>query len=223
MVIYASNHSQEITYHASIVKDYFPSTFEDGTTEVNGLELILNSNGTTAYIRIPWISTTIGIHKLAGHIGVVIQSPTSVANESIGVCSFGCPAHSKVTVSKVVDQDLSGDCTKQAYSVCSINDFAILRPQTVGESYFDKCLFDVLKSNNSNSSWITLAMVNSLNLLGPDAPAYLSHNVTQVPEHENQQSTKDHALTSNASGSILCITMVTWCLSLYVMLYILLT
>ena len=226
MVISASNCSQETIYHASAVGDYLPATFEDGTDGVNGLELILNSNGTSAYIRISWISTVIVIHKLAGHIGIAIQSPASVANKSVGLCLLGCPEHSKLTVQEVVNHDPTGNCTQEAYTTCSLNNGALLKGETEGEYYYEKCIFDTLNTNNINSSWISLAMVNSWHLLGTVPNIDTSHGGTLGSEYENQPSTGDDASTatsSSACGSTLCITMVTWCLSLYaiIMLYVL--
>ena len=216
MVISASNCSQETIYQASAEGDYLTPTFEDGTNGVNGLELILNSNGTSAYIRISWINTVILIHKLAGHIGIAIQSPASVANKSVGLCSLGCPEHSKLKVQEVLDRDSTGNCTQEAYISCSLNNGTLFNGKTEGELYYEKCIFDTLNTNNTNSSWISLAMVNSWHLLGT---RYFdtSHGATS-PEYENQQSTNDDTLTLNSSsprGSSLCITMVTWCLMLY--------
>ena len=218
MVISASNCSQETIYHASAVGDYLTTTFEDGTNGVNGLELILNSNGTSAYIRISWINTVIVIHKLAGHIGIAIHSPASVANKSVGLCALGCPEHSKLTVQEVINHDSTGNCTQEAYVSCSLNNAALFEGETKGEYYYEKCLFDTLNTNNTNSSWISLAMVNSWHLLGTIQNTNTSHGGTLGPEYENQQSTSDDTSTLNnstAHGSTLCITMVTWCLSLY--------
>ena len=211
MVISASNCSQEMIYHASATEYYLPATFEDGTYGINGLELILNSNGTSAYIRIPWINTIIVVHKLANHIGIAIQSPESVANKSIGLCSLGCPEHSKLTVQEVVNHDLSGNCSKEAYLTCSLNDFALLNIKIQGDNYFEKCLFDTLTTNNSNSSWISLAMVNNWHMF-KNSNIDSSTISTPSPEYENQQFTEND---SSAHGSTLCITMVAWCLSLY--------
>lgn len=226
MVITASDCSPETTYHASAVTDYFPTTFEDGTSGVNGLELIFNSNGTSGYIRVPWINTIIAIHKLARHIGIAVQSPVAVANKSVGLCSLGCPEHSKVTVIDFVDQDPTSSCTQEAYIACSINGLALANLDTnVKPTYYEKCIFDVLKSNNSNSSWISLAMVDSWYLLGPSSTARTnSPHSGSVPEYENQHTTGDTGSAANASAaSTLCIAMVTWCLSSYAMLYILLS
>ena len=215
MVIAASNCSQETIYHASAVGDYLTATFEDGTNGVNGLELILNSNGTSAYIRISWINTVIVIHKLAGHIGIAIRSPASVANGSVGLCSLDCPEHSKLTVQEVLDRDSTGNCTQEAYISCGLNNGTLFTGETEAELYYEKCIFDTLNTNNTNSSWISLAMVNSWHLLGTvysDTP----HGSTSSPEYENQQSTIDDTLTSSSSNAHgLCITMVTWCLMLY--------
>lgn len=217
MVISASNCSQETIYHASAVGDRLTATFEDGTNGVNGLELILNSNGTTAYIRISWINTVIVIHKLAGHVGIAIQSPASVANRSVGLCLLGCPEHSKLTVQEVINHDLTGNCTQEAYVSCGLNNGTLFKEETEVELYYEKCLFDTLNTNNTNSSWISLAMVNSWHLLGT-IYSDTSHGGTLSPEYENQQSTIDDTLTLNSSsvhGSSICITMVTWCLVLY--------
>ena len=210
MVIPASNCSQEKIYHVYATADYLPTTFKDGTHGIHGLELILNSNGTSAYIRIPWISTIIVVHKLANHIGIAIQSPESVANRSVGLCSLGCPEHSKLTVQEVVTHNLAGSCSREAYATCHVNNFALLKGETQGEYYFEKCLFDTLTTNNTNSSWISLAMVDSWHLLKNSTTIYPT--IIPSPEYENQQFTGNNA---NNSGSTLCYTMVTWYLSLY--------
>lgn len=204
--------------------DQLPTTFEDGTSGVNGLESISNTNGTSVYIRIPWISTTVAIHKLGRQIGLVIQSPESVANQSLGLCSLGCPEHSKVTISEVVNRDPTSSCTREAYLACGINAFAIVQLKTEGEIYYEKCIFDVLQSNHSNSAWMSLAMVNSWHLLGPTSAD--PDDLPDLPLHENQQTTTGSDTSSaanspNTSESTFYVTMLTCCLSLYTMLYVL--
>lgn len=220
MIISPSHCSQETIYRASAVKDYLPATFEDKTTGSNGTELFLNSNHTSAYVKIPWISTTIAIHKLAEYIGVVVQSPASVANESVGLCSLGCPDHSKLTVSKVVHDNLISDCTQEAFIACSINNLTLLTVLTAADTYYEQCVFDTIESTNSNSSWISLVMVENWSSLGPVS-------FHQLPEYE-QLSDKDTSSTNNHQVSLgftvtSHIAMVTWCLSLYTTLYILLS
>lgn len=218
VIISASDCSEEMTYHASAVRDYLPSIFEDGTNGVNGLELILNNNATSAYIRIPWIDTIIAIHKLAGYIGVVVRSPEYVANRSVGLCSLGCPEHSKFSVIDVIEEDPTSRCTQDAYTTCSINDFAIFNLQTEVETYYEKCIFDVLKSQHFNSSWISLGMVNSWDLLGPASIPRTNSSHSNSQYEDEQTAGASAAKTLNVLGSTLCITMVTWCLSLlYIM------
>jgi len=213
VVVSASSCSQVTTYHASAVRD-FPATFKDGTIGVNGLGLFLNDNSTSAYIRIPWINTTIAIHKLAGHIGVVIQSPASVASKSVGLCSLGCPDHSKLSILDSIDY--VEDCAQEAIIACSINNLR-LSDILVGQQdqYLHKCIFDVLQSNNPNSSWISLAMVDSWFSLGP------TYHLSRYSQQQTTATSSSTAASSSRSTIITHITVVSWCLSLYAMLYML--
>ena len=212
----ASDCSQEATYHASVTMDQLPITFEDGTSGVNGLESILNSNATSVYIRIPWISTVVAVHKLGRQIGIVIQSPESVANHSVGLCSLGCPEHSKVAITEVLDQDGASSCMQETIDACAINDLALFQSEfkTKGEHYYDKCMFDVLQSNHSNSAWISLAMANSWHLLGPTGSDPYNQQITIESDSSATNS-------SNTSESTLHVILLTCCLSLYAMLHVL--
>jgi len=151
----------------SASRNNLPNTFDDGMVDTNGLQLYVNSNKTSAYIKISWIDTTIAVHKLAGFVGVVILSPQHIADESVGLCSLGCPDHSKFLVEKVSSQGYSGDCEQEAIKACFSNGYELLELTTTQDSYFDRCVFDVLKSSNANSSWMTTVMEHNLKSLGP--------------------------------------------------------
>ena len=167
IVIPESRCSQRKIYHVSASRNHLPNIFDDGMVNTDGLQLYVNSNKTSAYIKISWINTTIAVHKLAGFVGVVIQSPQRIADESVGLCSLGCPDHSKFLVEKVSSHSYSEDCEQEAVKACISNGFDLLLPITTQDSYFDRCVFDVLESNKSNSSWMSTVMEHNLQSLGP--------------------------------------------------------
>jgi len=172
IVIPESRCSQRKIYRVSASRGHLPTTFDDGTDNSDGLQLFVNSNKTSAYLKVPWINTTVAVHKLAGFIGVVILSPQIIADESVGLCSLGCPDHSKFLIEDVPSQRYSDSCRQEAIKACSINEFVVLgesssSSSTTDDFYIDRCLFDALKSNKANSSWMSVVMVQSLQSLGP--------------------------------------------------------
>jgi len=201
--------SQRKIYHVSASKDHLPNTFDDGM-DTNGIQLFVNSNKTSAYIKISWINTIVAVHKLAGFIGVVILSPQLIADESVGLCSLGCPDHSKLLVESVPSQSHSSECKGEAVEACISNGFDLLAlSQTTSEdTYFDRCLFDVLQSNKANSSWMSTVMAHNLQSLGPiGTPPSQPPTTTPWPNglidnHQDKIDPEDHDDNDNTDTNI---------------------
>ena len=142
----------------------FGPSLDSSVVEVN-----VNSNRTVASILLPWLGTTIVIHRYANHLGIVIYMPADMAELDKGLCGVGCSKDSQIDAV----EDIKGYCNSSQESSmlgCKsksslLND---LQDPELRDQYLMACQIDVLNSQAYDVISVMSAVVTTCKLLPND-------------------------------------------------------
>ena len=176
MTFYENRYCLRQTKSYVATDSLLPQAFTDHTVPNNSysnLQLLVNSDGTAVSLLASWINTTVVIRKYADLLGVTVQVPRYVAEESGGLC-MGCPAQGFFdTLEFNYQLTIDSDCTDENVDVitnCFFGFSRTTRPEFYGidnATYADVCIYSLWRSNSTGSEVLSFlgAVTDDANVL----------------------------------------------------------
>ena len=135
-----------------------PHTFTDHTVPNNShsnLQLFVSQDGSAVSLLATWINTTIIVRNYANLLGVTLQVPRHLAEESRGLCR-GCPPQALFDMLDLNYQMVLGGCTVENEAVL-LNCFSGFSTNFRREfldvnnaTYVDACVYSLWRSNSTS-------------------------------------------------------------------------
>lgn len=156
----------QLLSYTAIASQELPVNMTNHIPGVTSGEVNVNSDRTAATILLPWMATTLVIHRYAQHLGIVVHMPVEMAESDSGLCGEGCSSDNQIDPDDYINNYCPSNQESSMLGCMSkpslLSDF---QGSTLQEQYLMACQLDVLNSLSYDVISVMSAIVTTSKLL----------------------------------------------------------